>query len=415
VDEGRRGMLGARPGAIGRYYLSFNLFALGNGLVGVFLNLFFLSNFSYLAVLYFQIATYATALTAYLLSGYAIGRRSPRRLYVVGLVLYALVLMGLLAGGGWFSNAFVFGALWGAATGVFYGGNNPLMHDLTRRANRTSFVAFNNLLTAVVTLFAPVSAGALIQFSTYRGVDRYLWDFAVTAAFFVLAAIVILRIRYDPPPAAEYSLRRTVQGPGPGFARFQLVFVASQLFAIPFGIILPIYVFQRTGSFVLTGAFASYTVLLSVLANLAFRRGFRRDGWFAPVAVAGILLSSLVMFTGWDPPADAFLFGGVYTVLATPLNNLVMVEFMERIDRTPGLDRVLLWSNREFCLGVGRLVVLAAMIALAALFLRNSLELVYVLPFLAVYAVAYLAVVRSGPGDGGRPVPVPEPLGARSS
>jgi hypothetical protein len=209
--------------------------------------------------------------------------------------------------------------------------------------------------------------------------------------------LVILRVRYDARPAEGYSLARTLRGPGPGYARFQLVFVASQLFAIPVGIVLPIYVFERTGSFLITGVFASYLVLLSVVANFAFRRGFRRDGPFALVAVLGIILSSLVLFESWNPTVNAFVFGGVYTVLATPLNNMVMVEFMERIDRTPGPDRVLVWANREFHLGVGRVVVLVAMILFATYLVRDPMNLVYLLPLLSLYALAYLGVVTHRP------------------
>jgi hypothetical protein len=87
--------MGARAvGPIERYYLSFNLYALGNGLVAVFLNLFFLSNHSYLAVLYFQLATYATAFAAYMLSGYVLPKYSPKHLYVLGLAVSGLKTRG---------------------------------------------------------------------------------------------------------------------------------------------------------------------------------------------------------------------------------------------------------------------------------------------------------------------------------
>jgi len=388
-------MLVRAAGPIERYYLSFNLYALGNGLVAVFLNLFFLSNYSYLAVLYFQLATYVTAYAAYALSGYLLPKYSPKHLYVLGLALSGLVLIDLLAVSGPLSNAFAFGILWGTAMGVFYAGNNPMMHDITRNANRTSFVAVNNLLTGAVTLIAPVCAGALIQFSALPGVERYLWDFAVACVVFLVATLVIVPVRYDILHAREYALARTIRGPGRSYARFQLLFVVSQLFAIPVGIVLPIYVFQQTGSYLLTGVFASYLIALAVGANFAFRKGFRRDGSFALAAVLGIILSSFVLFVGWNAPLNAFLFGGVYTVLATPLNNMVMVEFMQRIDREPGLDRVLVWANREFYLGVGRVVVLALMILLATFLVRDSMNLVYLLPFLALYALAYLGVVTN--------------------
>jgi len=379
---------------IGRYYLSYNLAGFASGLVAVFLNVYFLSNYSYLAVLYFQIVTYATAYAAYALSGYVLPKYSPKHLYVLGLALSGLILFDLLIKSGPLSNPFAFGILYGATFGIFYAGNNPMMHDITRRANRTTFVATNNLLTGAVTLVAPVSAGALIQFSTFSGVDRYLWDFLVACGVFLLSALVILAVRYDSPPAQGYTVPRSIRGPGPGYSRFQLVFVASQLLAIPVGIVLPIYVFVRTGSYLITGVFASYLVLLSVVANFAFRHGFRRESPFALGAVAAIILASLVLFVNGNPILSAFLFGGVYTVLATPLNNLVMVAFMERIDRDVGVDRVLAWANREFYLGVGRILVLVGMVVFAAFLIRNPVDQVYLLPLLALGALAYLGVVK---------------------
>ena len=403
--EGSLEMFGERAAPIERYYLSFNLAIFGNGLVAVFLNLFFLSNYSYVAVLYFQLVTYATAYGAYALAGYVYPKYSPKHLYVLGLALSGLVLIDLLAVSGPLSNPFAFGVLYGITIGVFYAGNNPLMHDITRSANRTTFVATNNFLTGAVSLVAPVCAGALIQFSTFSGVERYLWDFAVACAVFLLATLVILRARYESRPTHGYAVARTIRGPGPGYRRFQWLFFASQLFSIPIGIVLPIFVFQRTGSYLLTGVFASYLLAVAVVANFAFRRGFRREGPFAIVAVAGIIASSLVLFVNWNPALMAFAFGGVYTVLSTPLSNMVMVEFMERIDREPGPDRVLVWANREFYLGVGRMVVLGAMVVFASFVVRNPSDVVYLLPLLTVGALAYLGVVTAP----SRPAPMARP------
>ena len=82
-----------------------------------------------------------------------------------------------------------------------------------------------------------------------------------------------------------------------------------------------------------------------------------------------------------------------------------MVEFMEQIDRDPTRDRVIVWGNREFYLGVGRVVVLGAMVLLTAFFLRNPADLVDLLPILSLGAFAYLGVasVRGGSTAHGLP------------
>jgi len=386
-------MVARRIGTVGSYFLSYNLYAFATGLVGVFLNLFFLSNYSFLAVLYFQIATYATELTAYLLSSFLLPRWRPKHLYVLGPALSAFVLVDLLAASQIVSNAFVFGALWGTAMGVFWAGNNPMMHDITRSANRTPFVATNGFLSGVVTLVAPVSAGALIQFSGFTGVLRYLWDFAITALLLVASAVVILRTRGETERPMRDPSDRARRRPGKEFARFRAYFVASQLFVIPVGIILPIYVFQVTGSYVVTGFFASFTILVSIAANLWWRNGFRREGRFTLFAVLAIIASSVLLIVRWDPPLDAFAFVGIYTLLSTPLNNMVTVDFMDLIDRSGDLDRMRVWADREFYLGVGRAAVLAATIVISMYLIRNSVDLILILPLLSLYAVSYFGAL----------------------
>jgi MFS family permease len=398
-----------RFGAVGSYFLSFNLYAFGNGLVAVFLNLFFLSNYSFLAVLYFQVATYAAELAAYLASSYLLPTWRPKQLYVLGLALSGFVLADLLAASRMVANSFLFGALWGVAMGVFYAGNNPMMHDITRRSDRTPFVATNGFLNGLVTLVAPASAGALVQFSTFSGVMRYFWDFSVTGVFLVVSAVVVLGIHgeaerrmRDPGDAAQ-------RGPTGEFARFRPYFALGQVFAIPYGILLPIYVFQVTGSYVVTGLFASYSILVGIAANFAFRHGYRRDGPFALAAVAGIVASSAVLFVPWAAPLNAFLYAGIYTVLATPLGNMVTVEFMDRIDRDPTLDRVRVWADREVWLGLGRAAVLLVTIALATYWVRTPTGLVVLLPILSLYALAYLPALRRSDGPAPR---VPAASGA---
>jgi MFS transporter, YQGE family, putative transporter len=400
-------MVARRIGTVGSYFLSYNLYAFATGLVGVFLNLFFLSNYSFLAVLYFQIATYATELTAYLLSSYLLPRRKPKHLYVLGLALSGFVLIDMLAASRIVSNAFFFGALWGTAAGVFWAGNNPMMHDITRNANRTPFVATNGFLTGVVTLVAPVSAGFLIQFSGFTGVLRYLWDFAITAVFLFVSALVILRTRSETDRPMRDPSDTARRRPGREFTRFRIYFVSWQLFAIPVGIILPIYVFQVTGSYVVTGVFASYTILVSIVANLWWRNGFRREGRFTLLATLAIIASSALLLVRWNPPLDAFAFVGVYTLLSTPLGNTVMVDFMDLIDRSGDLDRTRAWADREFHLGVGRAVVLGATIVISTYFIRSSMDLILILPFLSLYAVSYLVVLRSRSPSGSVPSPPP--------
>jgi MFS family permease len=387
-------MNGTTSRALRDYYLSFNLYSFGSGLVTVFLSLFFLTNYNFVAVLYFQLATYATALVAYLLASYLLRNLFPRHLYALGLSFMSFVLVDILSSTGVVSSALLVGLFWGTATGILYSGNNPLMYDITREADRTSFVATNNLLNGLVSLAAPSAAGLLVQFSTYSGAYKFLWDFAVTCGLFVVSALVMLRVKGDERSTVVFSLPKATRLAGESPTRFRGYFVLSQVFTIPFGILLPIYVFETTGSYLVAGGFASYLVLLSVLANFLFRSGYRREGQFPQVAVAGILLSSLTLFGGVPPPFNAFVFGGLVTLFSTPLNNMAMVEFMESMDASSRSERTLLWANREFYLGVGRVLVLLLLILLSVFLVSNSMNLVYLLPLLSLYSLIFLPLLR---------------------
>ena len=160
---------------------------------------------------------------------------------------------------------------------------------------------------------------------------------------------------------------------------------------------LPIYVFEVTGSYVVTGVYASYSILISIVANLWWRNGFRREGRFTLAAVLGIVASSAVLLVRWDPPWDAFVFIGVYTLLSTPLNNMVTVDFMDRIDRSGDLDRTWVWADRELYLGIGRAVGLGATIVLATYLIRNPVDLILIVPLLTLYALSYVRLLSPEP------------------
>jgi hypothetical protein len=60
----------------------------------------------------------------------------------------------------------------------------------------------------------------------------------------------------------------------------------------------------------------------------------------------------------------------------------------------------MVWANREVYLGVGRIAVLGAMILISADWIRNSMDLIVILPVLALYSLSYLAVLGAGPPSG---------------
>jgi MFS family permease len=382
---------------IKRYYASFNLDQFAVGLIGVFINLFFFATQNYAAVLYFEIATFIIAMVTYLLSSYVLRRYSPRYLYLIGLGLSILLLVDLLVATGAMANVLIFGIIDGASIGIFYAGNNVIMYDITKRSNRTSFVAINNLINGVVSLIAPVMAGVLIEFSAFSGVYRFFWDFLIAIVFFIVSAVLMLGIKQRGKFGVKYSIKSTLIKAGKSYSKFNVYFVVSQVFSFAFGIILPIYVFQITGNYLVTGVFASYEVLLYIAANFIFRRGFSETGRFARYSVPGIVASSLIMLfpSAIPPPINAFIFAGVYTFLSTPLDNRVSVEYMRFLDEHKSINRALFWANREYYLTIGRVAILASMILLLY-YITNTLSFVLILPVLSLYSLIYYKIIGIG-------------------
>ncbi len=382
---------------IRHYYASYNIDQFAVGLIGVFLNLFFFSTQNYAAVLYFDLATFLIALVTYLTSGYMLRMHHPKSLYLIGIGLSILLLVDLLLATGPLASVFVFGLIYGASIGIFYAGNNVIMYDLTKRYNRTSFVAMNNFLTGAAALIAPVVAGALIEFTTFSGVYKFFWDFAVAIIFFIASAILVLRIKQRGRFGLRYSIKSTLIKVGKSYSKFNIYFVVSQIFGLAASIILPIYVFQITGNYLVTGVFASYEVLLYIIANFVFRRGFVETSRYAKYFVPGIIVSSLIMLAPKiiPPPVNAFIFGGIFTFLATPLDNRVTVEYMRFFDSHKNINRALFWANREYYLTIGRAIILSAML-LFLYYVKDTFSFVLMLPVVSLYSLIYYKIIWSG-------------------
>ncbi|MCL5430337.1 MAG: MFS transporter [Candidatus Marsarchaeota archaeon] len=377
------------------YYASFNMYVFAMGLIGVFINLFFFSTGSYLDVLYFQLTTYLCAFAAFAMSGYLMQKHGPKFPYTLGASIFIIMIVTLFAASGFFSNFIIFGFGWGIAIGIFYGGNNPMTYDITKEASRMSFISTNNYIGGVVSFVAPVVAGVLIQFSSFSGVGRYVWDFSITALFLAISIIFILTVKDDDGKVPKYSLKKNIIRGKEGHAGFSAYFALDSIFVRAFTIVLPIYVFQITHSYIITGIFAGYTTLIAVAANFAARRGFRRDGLFVNIAIPGIVVSSFVVLfpSVINPLIAVFIFGGLYNLFSTPLDNAVLVDYMDFQGRNTDIDREMFWVNREFYLMIGRVAVLVPMIFIAY-FITNTLDFITIMPFLSMYALVYYKIVR---------------------
>jgi MFS family permease len=382
---------------IRNYYLSYNLFSIGGGLIGVFLNVFFLATVSYVAVLYFQLATWIVTIITYILSGYFMRRYHPKYLYVAGLGLAITLLAAMLVGGGSIASVIVFGLIYGASIGVLYAGNNVIQYDITKGTDRTSFVATNNLLIGISSLIAPIAAGVLIGFSPLPGVYKFLYDFLIAIIFLIVSALFILKIKHKGEFKLKYSIKSTFINAGKVYSRYNWYFALWMIYAVGYSVIVPLYVFQTTGSYLITGIFAGFEVLISIVANFVFRKGFKESGTFAKYAVPALILSSFVLLVPKiiPPPLNAFVFAFLATLFTTPLDNAVNVKYMKFLDKNKKIDRALFWANREYYLVIGRVAILAPMILLVYL-LPSGVSFVALLPVLSLYGFVYYTIIGKG-------------------
>lgn len=377
------------------YYISYNLFQLSQGLIGIFLNLFFFVNGGYLAVLEFQAASYILIGLSFALSGYVLQEYYPKQVYAIAEIALVVLLVSMLFLVGYLSNVILFGILFGAVSGFFWAGNNILMYVIPRRSERMKFVTLNNILGGLIALAAPTVGGVLVQFSSFPGNLKFAFDFAAASLFLLISAFYILRTSTMPEKNPRFSIIRTLIQKGKSYFHFRLYFFTSQFFFTAFSIIMPIYVFEATGSFVIAGIFASYTTLLAIATNFVLRGGFKAGSRLIEAAIAGIMLSSLLLLPGVMPsPANVFAYGGIFTVLSTPLENSALVEFMRHLDKKNMQNIVALWVNREYYLMAGRAVVIGSLFLALDTILKNPLNILVVFPVLALYSLSYYKIIK---------------------
>ncbi len=376
---------------IKRYYLSFLLFTFSQGIVGVFLNLFFFSSGSYAAVLYFQLALTAGLFLMFTLSGYLMNRFMPRDLFIAGEVFRVAILITLIVAIGYFSNVMIFGFIYGLSSGLFWAGSNNILYDITLKKNRFALISTINALSSVIAMISPLFGGTLVQFAGTAGSSRFVMDFAVAAAVLLSSVLAIRKLDvHNIQQGKKFRLKDTLIKVH-GYSDFKSLFFFSQLFAVPFSIVMPIYVFQITSNYFLVGVYVSFTLLVSTVSGLIFRRGFKRWNAFVRVGIVATIASSLfLVFPSFmPPPINVFFFSFVYALVNAPLNNKATTNFLVLVEKEHGIDRSLFWINREYYLNFSRLGICLLLLAIVAL-PAGTLLVIYLFPLLSFYGVSYL-------------------------
>ncbi len=373
------------------YYISYNLNIFSGGLVTLFINLFVLATSSLLGVILFNILYYTGLEIALFGCAYGVTRVDPKDFYIVGNLIRAITLISLLAAASLISNILVFGLLYGISIGTFWLGNNILSSDISAGIDRRGFVYRNNLIGSVVSFIAPTLAGLMIEYAPYTGSLKFAYDFAAACVMLIASAYVISLVKMQKADRPLNFSMRHIRIKHDGYWIYKANFFLSQVFYIPYSILLPIYVFEITRSYTLTGVYGSLLLFVAIFANYLGR--VRTAAWrnISRILVAGAVGSSLLLLAPGiiSPLLAIFAFSVVFTLAYTPFNNQVTSNFMELIDRG-SKNRVYYWLNREFYLYVGRFASLAAVALLLFESPSNATYVLYGFPLTVLYCLTYL-------------------------
>ncbi len=377
------------------YFISFNLYNFSNGLLSAFLNLFVLATASLEAVVFFNIFFYAGLEISYFATAYALDYMEPKDMYIIGDVIRAATLAMLILAAYLVSNVIIFGLLYGVSIGTFWLGNNILISDVSKGVDRRDFVYKNSIIGGVVGFIAPVLAGFMIEYSQFSGPLRFVYDF-IAAIIVLLASAYVMHIsklsRSSKPIKFKFSDSIIKDK---GYTNFKIYTFFWQMFAIPFGIILPVYVQIVTNSYVITGLYVSALVIVGIFSNYLAKLRYKYWEKFTKAGVVIMILSgSLLFIPQINPLVSIFLYSVVYTIFSTALNNQASTNLLEVIDSS-AKDRMYFWINREYYITGGRAVSLALM-AIIMVYFPNINLLVYLIPVMGLYCITYLKVsIRS--------------------
>jgi len=314
----------------------------------------------------------------------------PRRLFRVGVALTAgfyLILMALGRGVG--AVALPLGLFNGAASGVYWFGNNTLIYDVVDPGERGRYYGLSFALLNMFNVVAPLSAGFLI--ATMGGRTGYLVVFALASAAYLGAWRSARRLR-NSPGTGGISVSQALALPllRAEWARMWAVVSLNGFKQAAGGLGLVVLVALATHSAAAQGEFASVSALAGVATSVAAGRLKRHQrpaaiwlGASSFIVVTGLLFvhADLAMLLVYGLGA-----GLVYPAVAVPVSSVIL----EAIDDDPrsAERRGGYILSRELAVNFGRIAAAGLLLGLLA----TAPPTAAVLTTLGVAAVLQLAV-----------------------
>ncbi len=192
------------------FLINVNIFMLGNAISSIFVTLFlWVSTKSFFVIAYYQLFSAVFIPAGYLFYGYLSDRVRASSVYRAGILSFLLFYLLLLVLGERASDfVSVIGTLNGLATGLFYTGNNVLVYDLVRGANRIHYSRLNNMINPLTGIAGPAISGILLLL--IHGFYGYYSVFAMSALIFLYALFRSTGIN-SRISSRQFSLKKTVE------------------------------------------------------------------------------------------------------------------------------------------------------------------------------------------------------------
>jgi len=360
----------ALPAPVRRLLTSAGLCASGLALSSVFVTLFFYVTTGSLANMALWSAGRYLGLIAASIAVVTLAPDvSPRRLFRIGLVASAgfyalLVLLGARAG----AMAFPLGLTDGAASGIYWFGNNTLVYDTVPPAGRGRYYGVSFGLQSLVNVVMPVLAGVVV--AGIGGTTGYLAVFGLTLVAFA-AAGVSARSLPDGAPIGRIRLGEVLALPFRrsrwGATWLTLALRGFKQAAGGLGLIALVWLAVRSPA--AQGDFAALSALAGVVTSVAVGRVPARWRAAAMWVGAGGFAVATVLIAG-RPELSLLLAYGLVTGLIYPgVMVPVAAVVLEVMDEDPeaASRRGGYVLSREIAANVGRLVAVGLLMGLLAI------------------------------------------------
>jgi YQGE family putative transporter len=353
--------------AVRRLLLMNGLFALGNGLSGLFTGVYlFRLRPGVVTPAFYGLWSAVALLVAMPVLGAWVKRWGAVFISVLGTTLYAAFYLALLllqerAA----DHLTALGLFMGVAVAANALAGHVLVYDVTEPEQREAVLAHNGLVGAMAGLAAPPAAGWLV--SAFPGLAGYRLIFLASFAFFAASAWAGLGLRSRRPPE-PYRIREVLPGPDRGWRWLLASYGALGLRDGIFGFAVNLLVYLSGGGEGRLGRFAFLTSLVGMATFWLAGRVMtpqRRTRFFVAGAWAMALGSGLLMLgTTWP----VMLAHGLVSALANPFWSSAFGAASFDVIRTASGSRDLrveMIAAREIPLNLGRVATLLLFLSVA--------------------------------------------------